>query len=35
MRALESSAVVVCVLSLFGHILILFDIYVLLYCGKN
>lgn len=35
MGALESSAVMVCELSLFGHILFSLDIYVLLYCGRN
>lgn len=35
MSALETSAVIVCDLSLFGHILFLFDVYVLLYCGGN
>lgn len=35
MSALETSAVIVCDLSLFGHILFLFDVYMLLYCGGN
>lgn len=35
MGALESSAVMVCELGLFGHILFSLDIYVLLYCGRN
>lgn len=35
MRSLESFAVIVCELSLFGHILFLFDIYMLLHCGRN
>lgn len=34
-RALESSAVIVCELSLYGHTLFQFDIYMLLYCGRN
>lgn len=35
MRTSESFAVIVCELSLFGHILFLFDIYVLLHRGRN